>query len=196
MCIRVNPDVDAGEHRIVKTGTAKCKFGIAIESMPEVAKIVQDHGLHIIGLCVSGVHCGALTFLLIDNLHRTGLHQHTGSGISDPAKLTKAVSRMFEAASVLYKAGAASEMWLSTIVGQLCVTTPTNMHAGQLEHLRFIDIGGGFKVPYRPDDKPIPLGLLVSRATGLVRSPPGLLGESMIVDVTAYLTRHQALHSW
>jgi hypothetical protein len=33
---------------------------------------------------------------------------------------------------------------------------------GLLNDLRFIDIGGGFKVPYEPGEKPIPLPELVS----------------------------------
>ena len=55
-------------------------------------------------------------------LRIVGLHQHTGSGIADTAKISEASSKLFEAAAVLDA-------------------------AGQLGHLRFVDIGGGFKVP-------------------------------------------------
>ena len=34
--MRINPDVEAGEHPIVKTGTVDCKFGIGLDKFPEV----------------------------------------------------------------------------------------------------------------------------------------------------------------
>ena len=49
VCVRINPDVEAGEHAIVKTGTATCKFGIPIDSMGKVAEIAAKHQLRIVG---------------------------------------------------------------------------------------------------------------------------------------------------
>ena len=36
VCLRINPEVEAGEHAIVKTGTVDCKFGIALNRFAEV----------------------------------------------------------------------------------------------------------------------------------------------------------------
>jgi len=55
-----------------------------------------------------------------------GLHAHAGSGISDTEKVFQSMRNL------------------------LSIATPENF-----PHLRFIDFGGGFKVPYKPDEKRI-----------------------------------------
>ena len=75
-------------------------------------------------------------FALLRVYDRPGLHQHTGSGIRDPSKLAKGASVLFKTADLLHK-------------------------EGLMDHLEFMDIGGGFKVPYEPGEKPIPLADLV-----------------------------------
>lgn len=56
----------------------------------------------------------------------TGLHAHAGSGISDTEKVFQSMRNL------------------------LSIATAENF-----PHLRFIDFGGGFKVPYKPDEKRI-----------------------------------------
>ncbi len=56
----------------------------------------------------------------------TGLHAHAGSGISDTDKVFQSIRNL------------------------LSIATKENF-----PHLRFIDFGGGFKVPYGPDEKRI-----------------------------------------
>ena len=55
-----------------------------------------------------------------------GLHEHTGSGIADAESFYQGMRNLLAIAS-----------------------------RESFPHLRFIDFGGGFKVPYRPDEKPI-----------------------------------------
>ena len=105
VCIRFNPNVTAGEHEIVQTGTPKCKFGIALHNAGEVAKIVREHKLRVVGI-----------------------HQHTGSGIDDPASIIAAVESLVSTLSFF-----------------------------DLAQLQFVDIGGGFKVKYKPDDHAVNL---------------------------------------
>jgi len=51
--LRVNPDVDAHTHPYISTGLKENKFGIAIESAPEVYR----RGLNLPGLRIVGVDC-------------------------------------------------------------------------------------------------------------------------------------------
>jgi diaminopimelate decarboxylase len=69
-----------------------------------------------------------------------GLHEHIGSGIADTEKV-------FESMRVL-------------------LSIATKEH---FPHLRFIDFGGGFKVPYRPDEKRIDYRVFGEKAAGLFR---------------------------
>ncbi len=39
VCMRINPDVEAGEHVIVRTGTVDCKFGIAVDHFADVRAV-------------------------------------------------------------------------------------------------------------------------------------------------------------
>lgn len=101
VCIRFNPDVVAGEHENLQTAGDKSKFGILLENISEVKKIADQYNLKIIGL-----------------------HEHTGSGISE------------------------ADQFLESIKNLLSV-------AHNFNNLEFIDFGGGFKVPYRPDEERI-----------------------------------------
>lgn len=101
VCIRFNPDVEAGEHIIVRTGGPLSKFGILLEDVPRVQEIARRHGLKIVGI-----------------------HEHTGSGIADLEKVMTSIRNLLAIAH-------------------------------SFEELEFIDIGGGFKVPYQPDESPI-----------------------------------------
>ncbi|MDD9301548.1 MAG: diaminopimelate decarboxylase [Desulfobacter sp.] len=57
-----------------------------------------------------------------------GLHEHTGSGLQNPDSIIQAMNQV------------------------MTIATPTNF-----PDLEFLDFGGGFKVPYGPDESPIDL---------------------------------------
>ncbi|MFH1453001.1 MAG: diaminopimelate decarboxylase [Armatimonadota bacterium] len=58
------------------------------------------------------------------NLKVTGLHEHTGSGIGDTEKIFESMEELLDIASIK-----------------------------NFPHLEFIDFGGGFSVPYKPEGK-------------------------------------------
>ena len=60
VAIRVNPDIDAHTHSYITTGTAENKFGIDIESLPQVVDLAQQ----------------------LPNIDLQGLHFHIGSQIT------------------------------------------------------------------------------------------------------------------
>lgn len=103
VCLRINPDVVAGENPLVQTGGDLSKFGILIEDIGKAVAIANKYGLKIIGL-----------------------HEHTGSGISDKDKVFKSITNLLDA---------------------IC--------PDQLPDLKFLDFGGGFKVQYDPDEMEI-----------------------------------------
>lgn len=103
VCLRFNTDVVAGEHKYVATAGEASKFGIMVSEVDRAVDIASDFSLKIVGL-----------------------HEHTGSGISDTDAVMKSMENL------------------------LAIATP-----GRFTHLRFIDFGGGFKVPYTPDEKRI-----------------------------------------
>ena len=96
--LRFNPDVYAGEHKHVKTGGALTKFGILLSDVPTIKQISAKHGIKIVGL-----------------------HEHTGSGISDTEKIYESINNLLSIAN-----------------------------KKDFPELRFIDFGGGLKVPYSP----------------------------------------------
>lgn len=61
VALRVNPDIDAHTHRYITTGTVHDKFGIELEALPQVAKMVCE----------------------MPNVNLRGLHFHIGSQITD-----------------------------------------------------------------------------------------------------------------
>lgn len=98
VCLRINPEVEAGEHQKVQTAGTYSKFGILPSDMPRALEIVTEHQLRVVGL-----------------------HQHVGSGIHSWESY-----------------GAALEVLLGFVDRE------------QFPQLRFVDCGGGFFVPYRP----------------------------------------------
>jgi len=93
--IRVNPDVDAGTHPYISTGLRENKFGIAIESAPEVyQRAAKMSNINLIGvdchigsqLTETGPFEDALTRLLtlLDRLEEKGIslqHLDIGGGL-------------------------------------------------------------------------------------------------------------------
>ncbi|MFA4994648.1 MAG: diaminopimelate decarboxylase [Bdellovibrionales bacterium] len=77
VCLRFNPDVVAGEDPRLQTAGAKTKFGIALSDAAEAKKIADAYGLTVVGL-----------------------HEHTGSGISDKNALLKSMDNLMSVAHV------------------------------------------------------------------------------------------------
>ena len=100
ICLRFNPDVCDGDSIHTMTAGALTKFGILLDDVEEVKKIVREGDLHVIGL-----------------------HEHTGSGLQHAESVYTAMGKLME------------------------IATPENF-----PELEFLDFGGGFKVPYKPDE--------------------------------------------
>ena len=94
VAFRLNPGVGAGHHEKVTTAGRKTKFGIEMNSMPEVKRIIKEYNLKLIGI-----------------------NQHIGSLFMD------------------------SEAFLKSTGSILSI-------ARQFDDLEFIDLGGGFGIPY------------------------------------------------
>lgn len=63
VAIRFNPGVGAGHHEKVVTGGKKTKFGVNMDKVPEVKKILEEYNLTLIGI---NQHIGSL-FMEIDS---------------------------------------------------------------------------------------------------------------------------------
>jgi diaminopimelate decarboxylase len=97
--MRLRPNIMAGGNLKISTGHAESKFGVPLEQVRKVLKVVQD-----------------------TNLQIRGLHIHTGSEIRNVKVFARGIEVLFEAAR-------------------------------QFPELTFLDLGGGFKVPYEPGEK-------------------------------------------
>jgi diaminopimelate decarboxylase len=75
VCLRLNPNVEAGHHEHVVTADAASKFGIPVGEVESARAIAERHGLQIVGL-----------------------HQHIGSGIRDVERFGQAVRVLLGAA--------------------------------------------------------------------------------------------------
>ena len=104
--IRIRPNILAGGNLKISTGHDGSKFGIPVDKLNEIKKIVKDNNLFI----------------------RT-LHIHTGSDIKDAYVFVQGIEVLFELIP----------------------------HFPELE---VIDLGGGFKVPYKPGEEETDVNLL------------------------------------
>ena len=73
-----------------------------------------------------------------DGLKVVGLHEHTGSGLQKPDSVLRAMERI------------------------MSVATRDNF-----PDLEFLDFGGGFKVPYAPDEEPVDMAAMGRQVTAL-----------------------------
>jgi diaminopimelate decarboxylase len=92
---RLNPGIGDGHHEKVITGGSKTKFGIDIQLIPQVKRILKEYKLKLIGI-----------------------NQHIGSLFMDGDKYIKGTETILSLAK-------------------------------QFEDLEFIDLGGGFGIPYK-----------------------------------------------
>lgn len=74
-CIRINPHIVAGGNEKIQVGHINSKFGISIDYLEDIIRIVETHGILI-----------------------NGLHIHTGSDIKEPGAFMKGANILFEAA--------------------------------------------------------------------------------------------------
>ncbi len=100
ICLRFNPEIMAGEFVQIQTAGEISKFGILMEDIDKVKKLVAKYNLRVVGL-----------------------HSHTGSGIADTGKFYQSMKKIASLAT-----------------------------RENFPHLRFLDFGGGFKVPYKPGE--------------------------------------------
>ncbi len=107
--VRLRPNILAGGNLKISTGHEKSKFGIPMDQLDFLKKIVDDYGLRI-----------------------DTLHIHTGSDIKDA----------------------------DIFVHGIKVLSEVVPHFPDLEH---IDLGGGFKVPYEPEDEETDIANIAAR---------------------------------
>lgn len=75
VCLRLNPQVEAGHHEHVVTAAEKSKFGIPVGEIDSARAIAHEYDLQVVGL-----------------------HQHIGSGIREVEPFGRAVRVMLDAA--------------------------------------------------------------------------------------------------
>jgi diaminopimelate decarboxylase len=97
--VRLRPNILAGGNLKISTGHERSKFGISIDQIEFLKKIVRENNIRI-----------------------KTLHIHTGSDIKDADVFVHGIK----------------------VLSELVPHFP---------HLEIIDLGGGFKVPYEPDDE-------------------------------------------
>lgn len=98
IAFRLNPGTGAGHHKKVVTAGKKTKFGIEMQYLPEVKRILKEYNLKLIGI-----------------------NQHIGSLFMTGEAYVTSAETLFEVAK-------------------------------QFDDLEFIDMGGGFGIPYQKQD--------------------------------------------
>lgn len=107
--IRLRPNIMAGGNLKISTGHDKSKFGIPVDQLAEVLKVVAENNIHI-----------------------QNLHIHTGSDIKDVEVFVKGIEVLFDIIP-------------------------------HFKELSSIDLGGGFKVPYKTGDAETNIPLLAKK---------------------------------
>ena len=116
--------------RLRKAGMAHPGMKVCLRFKPDVvdgdsAKTMTGGELTKFGILLEDIN-EVLDIVRVYKLKVVGLHEHTGSGIQKPESFYAAMKALFSIAS------------------------PANF-----PDLEFMDFGGGFKVPYKPDEKEI-----------------------------------------
>ncbi|HJU45401.1 MAG TPA: diaminopimelate decarboxylase [Chitinophagaceae bacterium] len=125
--LRLRPNIMAGGNLKIATGHDKSKFGIPVDQMEEVLKIVDQYNLHI-----------------------HNLHIHTGSEIKDVEVFVKGIEILFDIIP-------------------------------QFSELDSIDLGGGFKVPYKDGDAETDINLLAQKVKEAFDNHPNPNGRPLQV---------------
>ncbi|MFC4230711.1 diaminopimelate decarboxylase [Parasediminibacterium paludis] len=125
--IRLRPNIMAGGNLKISTGHDKSKFGIPVDQIDEVLKVVADNNIFI-----------------------KNLHIHTGSEIKDVAVFVKGIEVLFDIIPLF-------------------------------KELEVIDLGGGFKVPYKQDDAETDINLLAQEVGKAFENHPNPNGKPLQV---------------
>ena len=125
--VRLRPNIMAGGNLKISTGHDKSKFGIPIDQMDELFKIIEETDLFI-----------------------RGLHIHTGSEIKDVEVFIKGIEVLFDIIPLF-------------------------------KELAFIDLGGGFKVPYRKGDHETDIAHLAEKVGEAFENHPNPNGKHLQV---------------
>jgi diaminopimelate decarboxylase len=107
--VRLRPNIMAGGNLKISTGHDKSKFGIPVDQIDQVLRLVDKYHLRI-----------------------ADLHIHTGSEIGDVDIFVRGIGILFDLIP-------------------------------RFPELQFIDLGGGFKVPYKDGDTGTDIGLLAQK---------------------------------
>ncbi len=125
--IRLRPNIMAGGNIKISTGHDKSKFGIPVDQIDEVLKIVDNNNIFI-----------------------KNLHIHTGSDIKDVAVFVKGIEVLFDIIPLF-------------------------------KELEVIDLGGGFKVPYKQGDAETDINLLAQEVGKAFANHPNPNGKPLQV---------------
>ncbi|MEP6617253.1 MAG: diaminopimelate decarboxylase [Ginsengibacter sp.] len=125
--IRLRPNILAGGNLKISTGHDKSKFGIPVDQLDDVLKVVNKYDLFI-----------------------RNLHIHTGSDIQDVDVFVKGIGILFEIIPLF-------------------------------RELDSIDLGGGFKVPYKEGDSETDITLLAQKVNEAFANHPNPDGRHLQV---------------
>lgn len=125
--IRLRPNIMGGGNLKISTGHDKSKFGIPVDQIKALIKLIQENNL------------------LIE-----ALHIHTGSEITDVDVFVKGIEVLFD---IIPK----------------------------FKTLKFIDLGGGFKVPYKKYDHETDIALLAQKVKEAFDNHPNPDGRHLQV---------------
>jgi diaminopimelate decarboxylase len=125
--IRLRPNIMGGGNLKISTGHDKSKFGIPIDQLDQILKLVTEHDLFI-----------------------QNLHIHTGSDIKDVDIFVKGIEVLFDIIP-------------------------------HFKELSAIDLGGGFKVPYKKGDAETDIPLLAKKVQEAFNNHPNPNGKHLQV---------------
>ncbi|MDI9364918.1 MAG: diaminopimelate decarboxylase [Flavobacterium sp.] len=125
--VRLRPNIMAGGNLKISTGHDKSKFGIPVDQIDELLKIVANNNIFI-----------------------KNLHIHTGSEIKDVAIFVKGIEVLFDIIPLF-------------------------------KELEVIDLGGGFKVPYKQGDAETDINLLAQEVGKAFANHPNPNGKPLQV---------------
>ena len=161
IAIRINPDVEAGSHPHISTGSKATKFGVSLDEAPEMIRDVAQH----------------------PTLRLVGLHVHIGSQLTTPAPLARAAAAVAGLARDLRSHGLALEhldlgggLGIAYKPGETAMS-PSTYAAAILEEVRDL----GLVLLLEPGRWLVaPAGVLLTRVVDMKRKPGG--GWFVIVD--------------
>ncbi len=125
--VRLRPNIMAGGNLKISTGHDKSKFGIPVDQIKKVLKIIEKYDLHV-----------------------QALHIHTGSEIKDVDVFVKGIEVLFDIIPLF-------------------------------KELEVIDLGGGFKVPYKKHDHETDITLLAQKVGEAFANHPNPNGRPLQV---------------